>query len=61
MSAARYVTITQAAAMVRRSLDTLRRWDKAGRLPNTRRGPGGQRLIYTGDLDKVMAHKGATA
>ncbi|KWR74124.1 hypothetical protein RN04_02705 [Arthrobacter sp. W1] len=60
MSAARYVTITQAAAMVRRSLDTLRRWDKAGRLPNTRRGPGGQRLIYTGDLDKVMAHKGAT-
>lgn len=46
--------------MVLRSLDTLRRWDKAGKLPNTRRGPGGQRLIYTGDLDKVMAHKGAT-
>lgn len=60
MTGARYVTIAQAAAMVRRSLDTLRRWDKAGRLPNTRRGPGGQRLIYTGDLDKVMAHKGAT-
>ena len=59
MTGPRYVTITQAAAMVRRSLDTLRRWDKAGRLPNTRRGPGGQRLIYTADLDKVMAHKGA--
>ena len=60
MSAPRYVTISQASKMVLRSLDTLRRWDKAGKLPNTRRGPGGQRLIYTGDLDQVMAHKGAT-
>ncbi|MFJ2353368.1 MerR family DNA-binding transcriptional regulator [Glutamicibacter sp. NPDC087673] len=60
MTGPRYVTISQAAAMVRRSIDTIRRWDKSELLPNTRRGPGGRRLIYTADLDKVMAHKGAT-
>lgn len=59
MTGARYVTINQAAAIVSRSLDTLRRWDKAGLLPNTRRGPGGRRLIYTADLEKIMTPAGA--
>jgi len=59
MSAPRYVPIQQAAAIVSRSLDTLRRWDKAGKLPNTRRGPGGRRLIYTADLEKIMSPAGS--
>lgn len=50
-----FVPIGQAAALVGYCVATLRRWDKAGLLPNTMRGPGGRRLILLDDLRKAIS------
>lgn len=61
MSPARFITITEAALMVGYSVVTLRRWDRRGLLPNTKRGPGGRRIILLSDLRDVINGRGCPA
>ena len=37
------ITIGEAASRLGVSLNTLRRWDESGKLPATRKSPGGDR------------------
>lgn len=50
----------QAAEMLRVSSDTLRRWERAGRL-RVERSPGGQRLVPLAEVRRVAAERRAEA
>ena len=52
--------IGEAARRVGVSVDTLRRWDREGRLV-ARRLPSGQRVYSTADLDAVIDQSGGAA
>ena len=48
------ITITEAAEMIGVSLDTLRRWDKSGKLIAIRPGKGSHRLYKLKDIEVFM-------
>lgn len=48
-------TIGKAASALGVSIDTLRRWDKTGRLPSVRSGKGGHRFYPSSDIEQYMA------
>jgi excisionase family DNA binding protein len=50
------IAIGEAADYLGVSVDTLRRWEKKGKV-NTYRSPGGHRYFKTSDLDKVFGKK----
>jgi molybdopterin-binding protein len=47
------VRVGEAAKLLGVSVDTLRRWEAAGRL-HVRRSPGGQRLVAVADLRRLQ-------
>jgi DNA-binding transcriptional MerR regulator len=49
----------QAVTLVNLHPQTLRRYEREGKLPNTKRTPGGQRRFAESDLRRLMA--GASA
>lgn len=49
----------QAAELVNLHPQTLRRYEREGRLPNTQRTPGGQRRFAEADLRKLLAGSNA--
>lgn len=51
------VRIGAAAAALGVSVDTLRRWERAGRIA-FQRGPGGQRFIASSDLADLLRERG---
>ena len=59
------LSIGQVAKLLSVSIDTLRRWDAAGRLPSVRSGPLGHRFYHQADIDQFLqkidsvAHKWA--
>lgn len=48
------ISISKAAEMLGISIDTLRRWDAAGRLKATRSGPRGHRYYLESDLEAFL-------
>jgi excisionase family DNA binding protein len=50
----RLITITEAAEMIGVSLDTLRRWDKSGKIIAIRPGKGSHRLYKRKDIEVFM-------
>lgn len=46
------IPISQAAKLLSISMDTLRRWDAAGRLPSIRSGPRGHRFYNSSDVEQ---------
>ena len=55
-----YVRIGAAASALGVSVDTLRRWERAGRI-SFRRGEGGQRSIASSELAELLRERGASA
>ncbi len=53
----RYMTIHQAARMLKVHPDTLRRWDRAGKLATRRHKDNKYRLYTAGDLKKLIQQK----
>lgn len=49
------LTIGEAARLVGVSVDTLRRWAKAGHVPQERVGPGGHRRFRRADVEALIA------
>jgi molybdopterin-binding protein len=50
------VRVGEAAELIGVSVDTLRRWEAAGRL-RVRRSPGGQRLVSLQDVRRLQAER----
>jgi molybdopterin-binding protein len=50
-------TASEAAAVLGISLDTLRRWDKAGRIA-VERDAGNRRVVRTSEIDRVRGDAG---
>ncbi|MBU1327114.1 helix-turn-helix domain-containing protein [Patescibacteria group bacterium] len=48
------LSIGEAAKLLGVSIDTLRRWDSAGRLTSVRSGPRGHRFYRQSDIDKYL-------
>ncbi|MBI2430924.1 MAG: MerR family DNA-binding transcriptional regulator [Candidatus Levybacteria bacterium] len=48
------LSIGQVAKLLNVSIDTLRRWDAAGRLPSVRSGPLGHRFYHQSDIDQFL-------
>lgn len=48
------LSIGEAAALLGVSIDTLRRWDSAGRLPSIRSGPLGHRFYKRTDIERFL-------
>ena len=48
------LSIGQVAILLDVSIDTLRRWDSAGRLPSFRSGPRGHRFYRQSDIDQFL-------
>ncbi len=48
------LSIGQVAKLLNISIDTLRRWDAAGRLPSFRSGPLGHRFYHQSDIDQFL-------
>ncbi len=48
------LSIGQVAELLDVSIDTLRRWDAAGRLPSFRSGPLGHRFYQQSDIDQFL-------
>lgn len=48
------LSIGQVALLLNVSIDTLRRWDSAGRLPSFRSGPRGHRFYHKSDIDQFL-------
>lgn len=46
------ISISEAARLLGISIDTLRRWDKAGQLPSIRSGPQGHRFYNLSDIEQ---------
>lgn len=55
------LSIGQAAKLLNVSIDTLRRWDTAGRLPSVRSGPLGHRFYHKLDIDQFLQKIDAVA
>lgn len=52
----RYITIKQAAKILKVHPDTLRRWDRAGKLKTRRHKANKYRLYTAGDIRKLKAN-----
>ncbi len=50
----RLISIGKTAKLLGVSIDTLRRWDLAGRLPSIRSGPHGHRFYNQPDIDEYL-------
>lgn len=50
----RLISIGKTAKLLGVSIDTLRRWDLAGRLPSIRSGPHGHRFYNQSDIDEYL-------
>lgn len=48
------LSIGQVALLLNVSIDTLRRWDSAGRLSSFRSGPRGHRFYHQSDIDQFL-------
>lgn len=48
------ISIGKAAKILGVSIDTLRRWDRAGRLQSTRSGPRGHRFYLQSDIEQFL-------
>ncbi len=55
------LSIGQVAKLLNVSIDTLRRWDTAGRLPSVRSGPLGHRFYHQSDIDQFLQKVDAIA
>jgi molybdopterin-binding protein len=55
-SSASAIRIGQAAELLGVTVETLRRWETDGRLKTTRSG-GGQRLVSTGEVSRLLAER----
>ncbi len=55
-----YLTVAQAAAYIGCSADTLRRWDRANKLPARRHPVTGYRLYLLHELDEFLREFGDT-
>ena len=53
-----YLTVGEAAELLGVSKDTLRRWDRAGKLKARRHPITGYRLYLKGDLDELLRYVG---
>lgn len=56
MSETQTYLIGEAAMIIGRSIDTLRRWDKAGKLEPTGRDSSGRRLYTEADIEQGQAY-----
>ncbi len=52
-------TASEAASALGISLDTLRRWDKAGRI-KTQRDTGNRRVVLAAEIDRVRGNAGGS-
>ena len=52
-------TASEAASALGISLDTLRRWDKAGRI-KVQRDAGNRRVVAASEIDRVRGDRGAS-
>lgn len=57
----RLLSIGQAAKLLGVSIDTLRRWDSAGRLSSIRSGPRGHRFYKKSDIEQYLQDIGTIA
>lgn len=48
------ISVGKVAKILGVSIDTLRRWDTAGRLPSIRSGPAGHRFYRQSDIDQFL-------
>ena len=55
------VSIGDAAKQLGTSIDSLRRWDKAGRFPSIRNGPRGRRYYQQSDINLFLRNESALA
>lgn len=55
------ISIGEAAKLLGVSIDTLRRWDSAGRLPSIRGGSRGHRYYRQSDIDQYLQNNSAIA
>lgn len=55
------ISIGEAAKQLGTSIDTLRRWDKANRLPPVRSGPLGHRFYRQEDIDLFLRNESSLA
>ncbi|MEK7155124.1 MAG: helix-turn-helix domain-containing protein [Patescibacteria group bacterium] len=55
------ISIGKAAKLLGVSIDTLRRWDLAGRLPSIRGGSRGHRYYRQSDIDQYLQNNPAIA
>ena len=56
-----YLTVGEAAEIIGVSKDTLRRWDRAGKLVARRHPITSYRLYLRRDLDGILAHSARKA
>jgi len=49
-----FITIKEAAAILHVSKDTLRRWDKAGKLKTKRHPMNNYRIYYLNEIEKLQ-------
>lgn len=55
------IPISEAAKLLGISIDTLRRWDKGGRLPAVRGGPRGHRFYNLADIEQFTQDQASLA
>lgn len=55
------ISISEAARQLGKSIDTLRRWDKAHRFPSTRVGPRGHRFYRQSDINLFLQNASSLA
>ena len=53
-----YYSIGEAAKMLGISVDTLRRWDRSGRI-NTERDPSNRRIVRAQEIDRLRGDQGS--
>ena len=53
-----YYSVSEAAKMLGVSVDTLRRWDRAGRI-NTERDSSNRRIVPAGEIDRLRGDEGS--
>lgn len=61
MSATSLISISETSKRLGVSIDTLRRWDVAGRLPSIRSGPRGHRFYRQADISLFLRNESALA
>jgi len=55
-----WLTVGEAASLVGVSNDTLKRWEKAGKVAEAKRTPTGHRRFRRGDVEQLLTSTGAS-